>query len=299
MSVDEVCDWLSDLSLPHLAGAFRENRIDGTVLPTLTDADLKEIGVSALGDRRKVLMSAQEFSSGANAPSAASPATPQQPAVLSTCAVCEETFSSANNPSGACRRHVGEVFLRSKHHQSVHGSRSGRWVHLMCWSCCLTPESSKGCTPTGLPHVSSSEMNSETKEALKLSPCGGCGVMFGDLYNPSTSCKFHPGQLAEKTKHHQVTGQRHRTVERYTAWSCCGERAPAVGCKERGTAHVRGAARPVELQRGGASDPTMMTQSFQFSGHTQTDKQTTVAGRQIQTPREVVREPEYEPDLTS
>jgi class 3 adenylate cyclase len=34
---------------------FRENKIDETVLPKLTADDLKELGVRALGDRRKLL----------------------------------------------------------------------------------------------------------------------------------------------------------------------------------------------------------------------------------------------------
>ena len=35
--------------------AFRDNEIDWEVLPKLTSEDLKEIGVSALGHRRKLL----------------------------------------------------------------------------------------------------------------------------------------------------------------------------------------------------------------------------------------------------
>ena len=35
--------------------AFRENEIDETVLQTLTADDLKDLGVAALGDRRKLL----------------------------------------------------------------------------------------------------------------------------------------------------------------------------------------------------------------------------------------------------
>ena len=34
---------------------FRENEIDETVLPNLTTEDLKELGVTALGHRRKLL----------------------------------------------------------------------------------------------------------------------------------------------------------------------------------------------------------------------------------------------------
>ena len=47
--------WLRSLGLEKYEGAFRENEIDGTVLPRLTAEDLKELGVSALGHRRKLL----------------------------------------------------------------------------------------------------------------------------------------------------------------------------------------------------------------------------------------------------
>ncbi len=47
--------WLRSLGLAEYEAAFRENRIDEAVLPKLTAEDLKELGVSALGDRRKLL----------------------------------------------------------------------------------------------------------------------------------------------------------------------------------------------------------------------------------------------------
>src|SRR5262245_33352554 len=47
--------WLRSLGLGKYEAAFRENEIDGTVLPRLTAEDLKELGVAALGHRRKLL----------------------------------------------------------------------------------------------------------------------------------------------------------------------------------------------------------------------------------------------------
>jgi hypothetical protein len=38
-------NWLTKLGLPEYAGAFAENGIDVSVLPHLTDQDLKDIGV--------------------------------------------------------------------------------------------------------------------------------------------------------------------------------------------------------------------------------------------------------------
>jgi class 3 adenylate cyclase len=50
----QVADWLQKLGLGQYAQPFAENEIDVSVLPHLTDQDLKDIGVP-LGPRRKIL----------------------------------------------------------------------------------------------------------------------------------------------------------------------------------------------------------------------------------------------------
>jgi class 3 adenylate cyclase len=52
--MQEIADWLQELGLGQYAQAFAENEIDVSVLPHLTDQDLKDIGVP-LGPRRKIL----------------------------------------------------------------------------------------------------------------------------------------------------------------------------------------------------------------------------------------------------
>ena len=52
--MQQVGEWLAKLGLAEYAKCFSENRIDFTVLPDLTDQDLKDFGV-VLGDRRKIL----------------------------------------------------------------------------------------------------------------------------------------------------------------------------------------------------------------------------------------------------
>ena len=47
--------WLQGLGLERYITAFRDNEIDREVLPRLTSEDLKEIGVAAIGHRRKLL----------------------------------------------------------------------------------------------------------------------------------------------------------------------------------------------------------------------------------------------------
>ena len=46
--------WLQGLGLERYASAFRDNEIDWEVLPKLTSEDLREIGVAAVGHRRKI-----------------------------------------------------------------------------------------------------------------------------------------------------------------------------------------------------------------------------------------------------
>jgi class 3 adenylate cyclase/predicted ATPase len=54
-AVIDIDDWLERLGLEQYAPAFRANAIDGSVLPKLTADDLKELGVTLVGHRRKLL----------------------------------------------------------------------------------------------------------------------------------------------------------------------------------------------------------------------------------------------------
>lgn len=47
---------LASLGLAKYVGVFIANEIDLTTFPTLTDQDLIDIGVTALGARRKMLL---------------------------------------------------------------------------------------------------------------------------------------------------------------------------------------------------------------------------------------------------
>ena len=52
--MQQIADWLEKLGMSEYAQRFAENRVDFSVLPDLTDQDLKDLGV-VLGDRRKML----------------------------------------------------------------------------------------------------------------------------------------------------------------------------------------------------------------------------------------------------
>src|SRR6516162_6221950 len=65
----DVGGWLRRLGLEQYEAAFRENRIDDTVLPRLTAEDLKDLGVGFVGDRRKLLDAIAALHTEVSAPS--------------------------------------------------------------------------------------------------------------------------------------------------------------------------------------------------------------------------------------
>ena len=73
----DVAAWLRGLGLGEYEAAFRDNRIDAAVLPELTAEDLKEIGVAAVGDRRRLLAAIAALRAAPSGPSPP-PTTPPQ-----------------------------------------------------------------------------------------------------------------------------------------------------------------------------------------------------------------------------
>src|SRR5271170_7667115 len=68
--------WLEGIGLAQYAQLFRSNDIDGELLHRLTGDDLKEIGVTSLGHRKKLLQAVAALS----APSGATASIPAAPA---------------------------------------------------------------------------------------------------------------------------------------------------------------------------------------------------------------------------
>jgi SAM domain (Sterile alpha motif) len=62
--------WLRELGLERYGEAFRENEIDAAILPKLTADDLKDIGVTTVGHRRKLLEAITALTDPALAPQA-------------------------------------------------------------------------------------------------------------------------------------------------------------------------------------------------------------------------------------
>ena len=57
----DIAKWLEGQGLGEYVEAFANNKIDRDVLPSLTGDDLKEMGVAAVGDRRRLLRRSPAF----------------------------------------------------------------------------------------------------------------------------------------------------------------------------------------------------------------------------------------------
>src|SRR5215813_3039517 len=71
--MQQIADWLKELGMSEYADRFAENRIDLSVLRDLSDQDLKDLGVAALGDRRRMLRAISELSAAAPPPGPRAP----------------------------------------------------------------------------------------------------------------------------------------------------------------------------------------------------------------------------------
>jgi hypothetical protein len=122
-----ISDWLEKLGLGQYAQQFVENETTPSILPDLSDANLKELGVSALGHRRLLLRAITEISGlekGALKPaaSAAGPvathdtAERRQVTVMFSDLVGSTGALSAYRPGGSTSGHfrVSEVRRRDR-----------------------------------------------------------------------------------------------------------------------------------------------------------------------------------------
>src|SRR3984957_9319391 len=81
----DVAAWLRELGLEQYAPAFRDNDVDGEVLPELTADDLIGLGVTSIGHRRKLLAAiaalGTEPPTGAQSATSATSASPAAPTI--------------------------------------------------------------------------------------------------------------------------------------------------------------------------------------------------------------------------
>src|SRR5215831_17148693 len=81
--MEQIADWLEKLGMSEYTQRFAANDIDVSVLPHLTDQDLKELGVS-LGHRRKMLAAIANLETIENGTLAVGVASPAAPLPLDT-----------------------------------------------------------------------------------------------------------------------------------------------------------------------------------------------------------------------
>jgi class 3 adenylate cyclase/predicted ATPase len=103
----QIADWLKKLGLPEYSERFAQNGIDVSVLPHLTDQDLKDMGV-LLGHRRKILAAIGELSSRPAAAPAPATDTPKGPAAILTAGAAPPMAPPVE--AAGERRHVTVMF---------------------------------------------------------------------------------------------------------------------------------------------------------------------------------------------
>ena len=91
----DIAAWLHSLGMQQYEGAFRANAIDWEVLPKLTSEDLREIGVVAIGHRRKLLAAIAVLDSETPAPAMAPPARADAERRQLTVMLCDLVGSTA------------------------------------------------------------------------------------------------------------------------------------------------------------------------------------------------------------
>ncbi len=74
----DVGAWLRELGLGQYEAAFRDNEVDGEVLPKLTVDDLMQLGVAAVGHRRKIISAIGELNAASSARAEGANAVPTQ-----------------------------------------------------------------------------------------------------------------------------------------------------------------------------------------------------------------------------
>jgi hypothetical protein len=99
--MQQVADWLEKLGMSEYAQRFAENDVDFSVLPHLSDLDLKELGVS-LGHRRKMLAAIAKLEDTSTAPAPTRAPESSPPLVMPTGTPTPEAVGE--------RRHVTVMF---------------------------------------------------------------------------------------------------------------------------------------------------------------------------------------------
>jgi SAM domain (Sterile alpha motif) len=174
----DVAAWLKNLGLGQYEAAFRDNAIEGDLLPSLTAEDLKDLGVTIVGHRRKLLdaIAALGPASKPTPPSAAA----DRPATLPAPAVSSQPQSRSG--ADAERRHDHSHVLRSRRldksrgktrrrglaHTSQHLSRRGFGGGDRAWRPCVEKARRRADALFGYPHAQENDAERAVRAALAI-----------------------------------------------------------------------------------------------------------------------------------
>jgi hypothetical protein len=98
----DIVVWLRSLGLGKYEAAFRENEIDETVLPSLTHETLKELGVTAVGHRLKLLDAIAALRTDAGAQASSPTIAPASPVTATATRMQRFGCDESNSRHGGC-----------------------------------------------------------------------------------------------------------------------------------------------------------------------------------------------------
>jgi len=113
--MQQIAEWLEELSLRQYAQHFAENDISFVILPDLTDEDLEKIGVASLGHRRLLLRAIADLNRIEKGPLAVPASAAAAPLVLPSASASIPTLAAAPTVPVAVedageRRHLTVMF---------------------------------------------------------------------------------------------------------------------------------------------------------------------------------------------
>ena len=110
----DIAIWLRSLGLGKYEAAFRENEIDETVLPSLTEEHLKQLGVTALGHRVKLLDAIAVLRTDAGGKPVDAATTPSPPTAISARWALMRCTEGPSSPQPPCLPFVRKPRLPSR-----------------------------------------------------------------------------------------------------------------------------------------------------------------------------------------
>jgi hypothetical protein len=121
----DVAAWLQGLGLERHAPAFLENRIEADILPSLTLEDLRDLGVTLVGDRRRLLDAIAALGVAISTPAASAPAVTAAAPAPPASSSCSRLGNGSLHPDSGS---TSSGYMASLRLQPVPGRRPNRYL---------------------------------------------------------------------------------------------------------------------------------------------------------------------------